>query len=167
MNGRDGTSAFIPLDSKIGGQINYDRSSIEQFLTREQTSYVYKKIESGEIINVNTIQQEIEQEEQLNKIDDMSGDTNPYKELIVNKAEKLEPLMTQMELWSILSYVLNYIQHDEHPMINHNLSIRVVTKCKSSPEVKEERKIIELDFGVTPKILCEEYLDVYREFNQK
>ena len=63
-------------------------------------SYVYKKIESGEIINIDTIQQEIEEEEQLNKIDNTSGDTNPYQELIVNNVEKLEPLMTQMEQWS-------------------------------------------------------------------
>ena len=56
MNGRDGTTAFLPLDSKIGGQINYDSFSIGHFLTREQVSYVYKKTESGEIINVDTIQ---------------------------------------------------------------------------------------------------------------
>ena len=43
---------------------------------------MYTKIESGEIINVDTIQQKTEQEEQLNKIDDTSGDINPYKELI-------------------------------------------------------------------------------------
>ena len=59
MKGRDGTTAFLPLDSKIGGQINYNRPNIGQFLTREQASYVYKKTESGEIINVDTIQQEI------------------------------------------------------------------------------------------------------------
>ena len=92
----------------------------------------------------------------------MSGDTNPYKELIVNNAEKLEPLMIQMEQWSILNNILNYIQHDKHPMVNCNLSIRGVNKYKSSQEVKEEREIMELDFGVTPKILCEEYLDVYK-----
>ena len=80
MNGRDGTTAFLPLYSKIGGQINHNRPCIRQFLTREQASYVYKKTESGEMINVDTIQQEIEQEEQLNKIDDMSGETNPYRE---------------------------------------------------------------------------------------
>ena len=60
MNGRDGTTTFLPLDSKIGGQINYNRPSIRQLLTREQASYVYKKIESGKIINVDKIQQEIE-----------------------------------------------------------------------------------------------------------
>ena len=43
------------------------------------------------------IQQEIEQEKQLGKIDDTSRETNPYKELIVNNVEKIVPLMTQME----------------------------------------------------------------------
>ena len=62
MNGKDSTTAFLPLDSKIGGQINYNRPSIGQFLTREQVHYIYKKTESGKIINVDTTQQEIEQE---------------------------------------------------------------------------------------------------------
>ena len=87
-----------------------------------------KKTDSGKKINVDTIKQGIEQEKHLNKIYDISGDTNPYKELIVNDVEKLEPLMTQMEQWSILSDVLNYIQHDKYPMINHSSSIRAVNK---------------------------------------
>ena len=45
-------------------------------------------------------------------------------------------------------------------MINHNLSIRAVNKYKNGSETKEEREITELDFGITPKILGEEYLDV-------
>ena len=43
------------------------------------------------MINTDTLQQEMEHKRQLNKIDDTSGDTNPYKELIVNNAEKIEP----------------------------------------------------------------------------
>ena len=78
MNGRDGTTAFLPLDSKIGGQVSHDRPKVGQFLTREQANYVYKKVETGEMINTDTIQQEMEQEEQLNKMDDMNGETNPY-----------------------------------------------------------------------------------------
>ena len=42
------------------------------------------------MINTATVQQEIEHERQLNRIDDTSGDTNPYKELIANNAEKME-----------------------------------------------------------------------------
>ena len=99
MNGRDDTTAFLPLDSRMGGQINHNRPSVGQFLTRQQASYVYKNIEMGEMINVSTIQQEMKQEKQLSKIDHMSGEINPYRELIVNNAEKTEPLMTQMEQW--------------------------------------------------------------------
>ena len=86
----------------------------------------------------------------------MSGETNPYRELIVNNAEKIEPLMSQMEQWSIFSNVLNYIQHDRHPTINQNLSIRAVNRYKDNSKTKEEREIIELDFGVMPQILCNE-----------
>ena len=94
----------------------------------------------GEVINVTTMQHEMEQEEQLNKIDDMSGEINPYRALIVNNAAKIEPLMTQMEQWSILSNVLNYIQHDRNHMMNYNLSIRAINKYKNNPETKEEKE---------------------------
>ena len=109
-------------------------------------------------INTETIQQELEQERQLDRIDDMNGETNPYKELIVNNAEKVEPLMTQMEQWSILSNVLNYIQYDRHPKTYHSLSINAVNKHKIN--TKEKGDMIELDFGVMPEVLKEEYLDV-------
>ena len=115
----------------------------------------------GEMINVNTIQQGMEQEEQTRKIDDMSRETNPYRELIVNNAEKIVPLMTQMEQWSILSNVLNFIQHDRHHTMNHHLSIRAVNKCKINLGTRDEREFTELDFDSMPHKLHEEYLDVY------
>ena len=59
MNRRDDTTAFLPLDSRIGGQNRYSLT-VGQYLTREQTKYIYKKVETGEMINTNTIQQEIE-----------------------------------------------------------------------------------------------------------
>ena len=94
MDGRDGTITFLPLDSKIGGQISHDRPNIGQFLTRWQAKYIYKKVETSEMINTDTIQQEIELEEQLNRMDDTNGEINPYWELIVNNAERIDPLMT-------------------------------------------------------------------------
>ena len=129
-------------------------------MTREQVNFVYKKTELGEMINTDTLQQEIEHERQFNKIDDTSRDLNPYKELIVNNAEKIEPLLAQMELWSILSNTLNYIQYDKHPKIFHNMGISTVNICKNHSDVKVEKYIIEVDFGPTLNILKEEYLDV-------
>ena len=93
MKGRNGPTTFLPLSPKIGGQEKGNYPSIGQYLTREQANFVYKKTESGEIINTEILQQELEYERQLNKIDDIRGDTNPYKELIVNNAEKLEPVL--------------------------------------------------------------------------
>ena len=75
------------------------------------------------VIYTDTIQQEIEQEEQLNRIDDMNGKINSYQELIVNNAERVDPLMTQMEQWSILSNILNYVQHDSYYTSNHTLDV--------------------------------------------
>ena len=79
----------------------------------------------------------------------------------MNNAKKIEPLMTLMEQWSILSNVLNYIQHDRHHTMSHTLDIRAMNKCRNNPERKEEEEFIELDFGSMPHKLCEEYLDMY------
>ena len=63
MNGRDDTTTFLPLDSRIGGQSRDSHPTVGQYLTRDQTIYIYKKVETGKMINTDTIQQEIEQEE--------------------------------------------------------------------------------------------------------
>ena len=62
MYGRDGTTAFLPLDPRIDGQGANDRPSVGQFLTREEMKYIYRKVETGEIINTETIEQELEHE---------------------------------------------------------------------------------------------------------
>ena len=111
MNGRDDATTFLPLDFRIGGQSRDNYPMVGQYLTRDQAKYVYKKVEMEETINVDTIQLEIEQEKQPNRMDDRNGEINPYRELIVNNTEKTEPPMTQVEQWSILSNVFNYVQH--------------------------------------------------------
>ena len=164
MNGRDGTSAFLPLDSRIGGQGRNNHPTVGQFLTREQTRYIYRKEETGEVINIDMIEQEIEQEKQLNRIDDTSGETSTYKEHIVNNVEKIEPLMTEMEQWSILSNVLIYVQHSRFHSMNHTLVVKAVNKYKHKPNT-DNREFKELDFGTMPQQLQEEYMDIYEGFN--
>ena len=48
MNGRDGATTFLPLNSKIGGQSrgNYP-PTVRQYITREQARCIYKKTETG------------------------------------------------------------------------------------------------------------------------
>ena len=69
------------------------------------------------MINTDMIQQEIEQEKQLNRMVDRNGGINSYRELVVNNTEKTEPPITQIEQWSILSNVLNYVQHSKFNFI--------------------------------------------------
>ena len=122
-------------------------------MTREQANHVYKKRELYDVINTEILSQELEQERQLNRIDDTSRETNPYRELIVNNAEKIEPLLAQMEQWSILSNTLNYIQYDRHPKNYHGLGNSTVNKCRKNLGTKEDKAIIEVDFGPAPDIV--------------
>ena len=85
---------------------------------------------------------------------------NPYQELVVNNTEKIEPLMTQMEQWSILSNVLHYVQHSRFHSMKHTLDIKAVNKCNHKPNT-EEGKFKELDLGTMPQKLHEEYMDIY------
>ena len=78
---------------------------------------------------------------------------NPYRELIVNKTEKIETVLSQMEQQLILSNVVNYVQHSKHPKNFHHLNLSVVNKgkYKKSPSKEEEEKhAIDLHFGDKP-----------------
>ena len=85
-------------------------------------------MESGNLINKNMMRQEIDQDIELDKMDDTSGDENLYGELIVNNAAKVETTLSQMEQWSILSNVINYVQYDNPPKNFHALSVKPVNK---------------------------------------
>ena len=87
--------------------------------------------------------------------------------MVVNNVEKIEPLMMQIEQWSVLSNVLNYIQHDRHHSVNHTLNIRAMNKYRSKPETKEEKEFMEVDIGSMPHKLHGEYLDMYEGIQSK
>ena len=94
----------------------------------------------------------------------MNGEINPYRELIVSNAERTEPLMTQIEQWSILSNILNYVQHSKFNSMDHTLDVKAVNRYKIKPDMGREFK--ELNFGITPQKLQEEYIDNMKEFTQ-
>ena len=87
-------------------------------------------------------------------MDDRNGEKNPYRELVVNNVEKIESPMTQMEQWSILSNILNYVQHSKFNSMNHSLSVKPVNRYKIKPDGGKEFR--EVDFGTIPQNLQEE-----------
>ena len=107
---------------------------------------------------------EIDQEIELDKMDDTSGNENLYRELTVNNAGKIETTLSQMEQWSILGNIINYVKYDKHPKNFHNMSVGPINKMKNkikSRKVEKERPISEIDFRDTSDRLKEEYLDRY------
>ena len=80
----------MPLNANIVGQIRSDKYKENKYLTEDQARHIYKKVKSGNIINYNALKQEIEQDWELNRLDDTSSDIIPYRELVVNNAEKVE-----------------------------------------------------------------------------
>ena len=77
----------MPLSIKISGQARYIKYREAVCLTEDRTKYIYKKVETENIVCVNTIKQEIETD-RLEKMDNTNGEINPYHEIITNKVEK-------------------------------------------------------------------------------
>ena len=55
--------------------------------------FVYKKVQLGSLINRVMIKEELDADVTLERIDDNSGDENPYKELIVINACKIDSII--------------------------------------------------------------------------
>ena len=91
---------------------------------------------------------------------DDNGEVNPYRELVVNNAEKIEMQKTQMEQWSILSNSLNYVQHSKFNSMDHSLNVKPVNSCKVKPN--KEKEFREVDFATNLQNLQAKYLDVYK-----
>ena len=90
--------------------------------------FYIQKVELGSLINKSTIKEELEADIELDRMDDNSGDENPYREFIINNIYRVETVLPQMEQWSILSNVKNYVQYNKDPKNFHSIMIRPV-KC--------------------------------------
>ena len=87
--------------------------------------------------------------------------------MIINNFENnnIDRNISQMEQWSILSNVINYVQYEGNPRDYFKLDIKALEENNYRMMynwLKEEGKeIIELDFGNTPDKLNGEYLDMH------
>ena len=81
---------------KKGGQARNIRDE-DRCLKKDQARHVYKKVESGSVFNIDIIKQEMDQD--VDWIDDINDEINPYHKIIVNKAERDNTIPSQMEQW--------------------------------------------------------------------
>ena len=92
-------------------------------------------------------------------------EVNPYHEIITNKVEKEDIITSQMEQWSILGNIINYVQYDRHPKNFYDLDIKTIDQ-KSHKNIYDkfkegDRQILELYFGNTPERLRGDCLDMF------
>ena len=111
------------------------------------------------------MKEEIDPDVELDKMDNNSGDKNPYGELTVNNAGKIENTLSQMEQWSILSNVINYVQYIKNPKNLHAMLVKPTNKNKINigrGEVEKDRSTSEVGLIDMSDRLTEEYLDRYK-----
>ena len=124
-------------------------------LTERQTDHVYKTVEEGNMINTKTITCESSQVQ----------DDNPYKKVVLNNVFKEKDESPEMRNWSIFSDNVRYIQHDQVTSQNLNFDTLDYRDHKDLYlKLKEdERKTLDVDFGLYPDITKARYLDVYED----
>ena len=68
----------------------------------KQADYIYRKVDFGSLINKNIMKQEIDQDVELDKMDYTSDDENPYRELMVNNAGKIETTLWNNDQYLVM-----------------------------------------------------------------
>ena len=120
MKGRNGSTSFLPLNKK-GGLINNVIS--EKCLTKEQTKYVYDKVESGDELKVRKTTLHIQSNPLLPKQIKERKDINLYEKVLVSDINTMNK--SQMEQWSILSDNIIYVRSVGNDAMN-GIEIKIV-----------------------------------------
>ena len=78
-------------------------------------------------------------------MDDTNGKIDPYHEIITNKVERDDTIISQMEQWSFLSKAVNYVQYGRHSKKYYDFIIKAVD-LKSHKKVynKEEKRHVRI-----------------------
>ena len=140
VKGRDGSTAFLPISQGLGGS----KSAILRYrdcLMPRKTNFIYKKIELGSLINKNTMEEELDVDIELDRMEDNDRDENPYRNLVVNNVDRVEMSHSPVEQWSILSNVINNVQHSRNPLNFHFMMVKPV-KFSKIVKIIEKSKIL-------------------------
>ena len=145
----------MPPKVKTGGKVTYIQDKEAMCLTERQTDHVYKTTEEGNMINTKKITCESSQ----------AQDDNPYKKVVLNNVFKEKDESPEMRNWSIFNDNVRYVQHDQATSQNLNFDTLDYRDHKDLylKLKEEERKTLDIDFGLYPDITKARYLDVYED----
>ena len=78
----------MPLSIKLGGPVKYVKDKENICLTMDQARHIYKKVELEDIVNIDTIKQEMEEDKlNENNIDD-EEEVDPYHNIIIYNLDR-------------------------------------------------------------------------------
>ena len=110
----------------MGRPVRYVQDKENNCLTLDQVKDIYKKVEQESIVNVEVIKQEIE-DDILDKDNiDNNKAVNQYQNTIINEFNRGNIIALQMEQWSILSNIVNYVHYDRNRRDVHNSNINAI-----------------------------------------
>ena len=113
---------WVRFDSKI----RHIPIKEKECLTEDQARHVYKMVEMDKVINIETMEQEIEDDEmtrnRLNEED--HTEANPYQIAILNKVSRNDIKAEQMIHWSILSDLIKYIDRSSSSDMIPSLTVK-------------------------------------------
>ena len=136
-------------------------------MTPRQTNFTCKKIELGSLINKNTMKEELDADVELDRMDDNNRDENPYRDLVVNNADRVEMSHLPMEQWSILSNVINDMQHSRNLLNFHFMTVKPA-KLNKIVKIKDNSKTLpKVNLIESSSRSREEYLDRYEGIKTK
>ena len=160
MKGRNGSTSFLPLKKKGGFQ---GKIQSESCLTKEQAKQVYDIIELGEEVKIRkTMQQSTTK---LPKQVKVRKDVNQYEKALMSDRDMIKS-NAQMEQWSILSANIVYVKSEDNDIMN-GIDIKLIDyrdhKRMYRKMGREEGEWLNIDFGESPEIMRNKYMDVYDE----
>ena len=155
MKGKNDSTPFLPLKSKIGGKVTYVHNKDDICLTERHADYVYETVKKGNMINTQAMTSEMTQDQ---------GD-NPYKRVVLNNVYKVPEKCLEMKNWSIFSYNVRYVQHNQRTTQNLNFDTLDYRNHRDLYlQLKEEPlPILDMDFGLYPNMTKARYLDAYED----
>ena len=170
MKGKNGTTSFL-LERQKGGkvrfseEITYIPNKARTCLTKDQATQIYDEVEKNEPINIQIVNQRIENEEKISKVqikeEDVGMIENPYHKAITNINIKDENKVDQMINWSIFSYKLRYVDSSLNETLK--LTIRPLQENKH----RQLFNALEIQEDQIPEMIFEEnkeketYFDKY------
>ena len=161
MKGRNGSTSFLPLKKKDGLNI---KVKSEACLTENQAKQVYDKIELGDELEIRKVvpqQGDLPFPKQLKE----KKEVNMYEKVLISDMNMIKNNL-QMEQWSILSDNIVYVRSKGDDSVN-GINIKMVDyrdhKRMYGKMGKEEGEQLNIDFGESPEILKDKYIDVSEE----